>query len=71
MKTLNIYEEGEEVLVRAKVSKISIEKDKVSYQLMDATGNLYPHKFTDKELIPAPVNPRGHEDKSLPIEETE
>ena len=55
MKTVNIFEECEEVLIRATVSKVNIDKGRVSYTLKDSMGREYPQKYTDTDILPLPA----------------
>lgn len=51
MKTVDVYEVGEEVLIKAKVSAVYFEKDRISYELKDCvTGKKYEYKFSDKDM---------------------
>lgn len=52
MRTLTIYEVGETVLVKAKVSNVHIEKDKVSYTLTDENNVPYKNRFSTKDIVP-------------------
>ena len=63
MKTIDIYEIGEEVLIRAKVSDIIVENGEVKYRIKaEHSNNDLDHKFTDHQLIPY-EGPKAEEDK--------
>lgn len=54
MKMIEVYEQGEEVLIRAKVSRVIFDKNRISYELTDyVTGKKYDYHFSDKDLRPA------------------
>lgn len=55
MKTIEIYEVGEEVLIRAKVSAIIPDKDRFTYELtVSGETDKLKHRFQDKDLKPIP-----------------
>ena len=64
MKTFNMYEEGEEVLIRAKVSRMYMDKGRILYVLKDSMGNDYPYKFKDADLMPIPIEEETEESDS-------
>lgn len=53
MRTVKIYEEGETVMIKAKISKVIFDKDKITYELRDFnTDQAYLSKFTEKDIVP-------------------
>ena len=53
MKTVRVYEEGETVMIKAKVSKVIFDKDRISYELKDfGNDQRYLTKFSDKDILP-------------------
>ena len=53
MKTVNIYEVGETVLIKAKVSQIVPDKDRFVYELTaDGETERLKHRFQDKDIYP-------------------
>ena len=53
MRTIDIYEIGEEVLIRAKVTDIIVENGEVKYRVKaEHSNNELDHKFTDHQMIP-------------------
>ena len=56
MRTLRIYEVGEEVLIKARVSQVYIEKDRVSYTLTDEHNVPYKNRFSMKNIVPIDGN---------------
>jgi hypothetical protein len=53
MKTVNIYEVGETVLIKAKVTAIIPDKDRFVYELTaDGETDKLKHRFQDKDINP-------------------
>jgi len=53
MKTVNIYEQGEQVMIKARVADIAIENGKLRYTLKDEKANkTYGWTFADSDIIP-------------------
>ena len=53
MRTVKIFETGETVLIKAVVSKVTLDKDRISYTLKDAiSGTVYQNRFSEKDIIP-------------------
>jgi len=52
MKKLLIYEEGETVLIKARISKVFIDKDRVSYVLTDEHNIEFKNRFSSKDIMP-------------------
>lgn len=62
MKTIKIFETGETVLIKAVVSKVIFEKDRITYTLKDSiSGTAYQNKFSEKDIIP-------YEEREIPFE---
>lgn len=52
MKTIDMYEIGEEVYIKAKVTDIVVENGEIKYKIKDEhSNNDLNHLFTDKQLI--------------------
>ena len=53
MKTLNIFEEGDKVMVKAAIVNIKVENGVHKYQVRDIkSNNKIETWFTDSEIIP-------------------
>jgi len=53
MKTVRIFEVGEEVYVKAKVAAIVPDKDRFTYELTEPGGtDKFKHRFQEKDLTP-------------------
>lgn len=53
MKTIEIYEAGETVLIKAKISKVIFDKDRISYELKDfGNDQKYLCRFSSKDIMP-------------------
>lgn len=53
MKTVRVYEEGETVMIKAKVAKVIFDKDRITYELKDfGNDQRYLTKFTEKDILP-------------------
>ena len=53
MKTVNVYEEGETVLIKAKIARVIFDKDKITYELKEyGNDHRYSTRFTEKEITP-------------------
>ena len=56
MKTVKMYEIGEEVVIKAKVTNITVENGDIKYSLKtEFSNNDVGHLFTDDEII-APLD---------------
>ena len=52
MKTVKMYEIDEEVVIKAKVTQIDVEKGEIKYHLKtDFANNDIAHLFTEDEII--------------------
>ena len=52
MYNTDLFAIDEEVLIRAKVASVRVDKDKIMYRLKDAvTGQPYPYEFSKKDMI--------------------
>lgn len=66
MKTVNIYEVGETVLIKAKVTAIIPDKDRFVYELTaDGETEKLKHRFQDKDITPVPESEYEDEDKKV------
>ena len=53
MKTINMYEMGEEVYIKAKVTDIVVENGEIKYKIKaEHSNNDLDHNFTEHQLIP-------------------
>lgn len=53
MKTIDMYEVGEEVLIKATVTDIVVENGEIKYRIKaEHSNNDLDHKFTEHQLIP-------------------
>ena len=61
MKTVKLYEAGEEVFVKAKITGVSIENGEIKYRLENnLTGKDYGYLFTDDQIFQIPkLNTKG------------
>ena len=58
MRTVDIYEIGEEVLIKARVDDITIENGEPKYKVSpEAAAESLAHKYTHTELRPIPKKP--------------
>lgn len=56
MKTVDIYEIGEEVYIKARVDDIIIENGEPKYKVSpEAAAESLPHKYLHTELKPVPT----------------
>lgn len=49
MKTIKVFEVGEEVYIKAKVAQVIFDKDRISYELTDGADK-FKHRFQEKDL---------------------
>ena len=57
MITVNMYQIGEDVLIRAKVTDIIVENGEIKYKIKtEHSNNDLDHKFTDHQIIPVEHN---------------
>lgn len=51
-RRIDVYDEGETVLIKAIVTKCHLDKDRVSYSLKDGINGVpYTNRFSDKDII--------------------
>ena len=63
MRTVDIYEIGEEVYIKAKIDEVLIENGEPKYRLApEGAASPLAHKYTHHELKPVPPMPKK-EDK--------
>ena len=61
MYNADLFSIDEEVLIKAKVANVRVEKDKILYRLKDAvTGQPYPYEFAKRDIIQ--IEQKGEED---------
>lgn len=52
MINVDMFRVDEDVLIKAKVAAVRVEKDKILYRIKDAvTGQPFPYEFSAKDLI--------------------
>lgn len=57
MKTVEIYEIGETVLIKASVTDIIVDQGKIKYKLrVEHTNGDLEHTFTENQMQPMPVD---------------
>lgn len=55
MKVVNLYETGDEVMVKAVITAVTIEQGEIKYQIKnEITGRNYEHLFVNDQLFPVP-----------------
>ncbi len=55
MKVVNLYEVGDEVMVKAVVTAVTIEQGEIKYQIQnEITGRNYEHLFVNDQLFQIP-----------------
>lgn len=53
MRSINLYEVGDEVMVKAVVTGVTIEQGEIKYQIQnEITGRNYEHLFVASQLFP-------------------
>lgn len=53
MREVNLYEVGDEVMVKAVVTGVTIEQGEIKYQIKnEITGRNYEHLFVNSQLFP-------------------
>ena len=53
MKAINLYEVGDEVMVKAVVTGVTIDQGEIKYQIKnEITGRNYEHLFVNEQLFP-------------------
>lgn len=63
MKTVNIYEIGEMVMIKARVADIMIDNGNLRYTLKDEkAGKVYDWSFGDKDIIQIPEEKEREDD---------
>ena len=66
MRTIDIYEIGEEVLIKARIDDIVIENGEPKYKVSpEAAAESLAHKYTHTELRPVPKKPYEGEEREL------
>lgn len=54
MRAINLYEVGDEVMVKAVITGVTIEQGEIKYQIKnEITGRNYEHLFVSEQLFPA------------------
>ena len=55
MKVVDLYEVGDEVMVKAVVTAVTIEQGEIKYQIKnEITGRNYEHLFVNDQLFQIP-----------------
>ena len=53
MRTLDVFEVGETVLIKATVTQVFFDKDRVTYALKDGINNIpYQNRYSMKDILP-------------------
>lgn len=53
MREISLYETGDEVMVKAVVTGVTIEQGEIKYQIQnEITGRNYDHLFVSSQLFP-------------------
>lgn len=69
MKTVEIYEIGETVLIKASVTDITIDQGKIKYRLrVEHTNNDLEHTFTENQMQPMPDKLKSFIEKPIPVD---
>lgn len=62
MREINLYEAGDEVMVKAVVTGVTIEQGEIKYQIKnEITGRNYEHLFVNDQLYPITKDKEIHE----------
>ena len=62
MREINLYEAGDEVMVKAVVTGVTIEQGEIKYQIKnEITGRNYEHLFVNDQLYPITKDEEIHE----------
>ena len=62
MRESNLYEAGDEVMVKAVVTGVTIEQGEIKYQIKnEITGRNYEHLFVNDQLYPITKDEEIHE----------
>ena len=70
MKKVDMFELGEDVLIKAKITDIIVENGELKYKIKtEHSNNDLDHKFTEHQIIP--VFKKIEEDEENPFEEDE
>ena len=63
MREVNLYEVGDQVMVKAVVTGVTIDQGEIKYQIKnEITGRNYDHLFVNNQLFPAEAE-GGEEEK--------
>ena len=55
MREIKLYETGDEVMVKAIITGVTIEQGEIKYQIKnEITGRNYEHLFVNEQLFPIP-----------------
>lgn len=71
MKTINMYEVGEEVLIKASITDIIVENGEIKYRIKaEHSNNDLDHKFTEHQLTPVfkEIEDEDDEDHHIPLD---
>lgn len=54
MREIKLYEVGDEVMVKAVVTRVTIDQGEIKYQIKnEITGRNYEHLFVNDQLFPS------------------
>ena len=60
MRTVNLYEVGEEVMVKAKITDLVVEDGEVKYRIKNVlTGKDYGYLFKSEDIFPEASNSKA------------
>ena len=66
MITVDMYEIGEQVLIKASVIDISVEQGKLKYKLrVEHTNDELEHTFSENQIMPVVKTMEDHRDECL------
>ena len=53
MRTVNMYDIGEEIMIKAEIADIKVVKGEIKYVIKDPlTAKCYDYLYTDTQIIP-------------------
>ena len=53
MRTVNMFDIGEEVMIKVEIADISVKKGEIKYTLKDPlTAKYFDYLYTDEQIIP-------------------
>ena len=56
MRTVTMFDVGEEVMIKVEVADISVKKGEIKYTLKDPlTAKCFDYLYTDEQIVPIPT----------------